>query len=827
MGIQLQQVLADVPETEKAKAITLDSLEWGNSPCVCTLGILWHSEVDAFQFMFRHEEPSRWTLRTLASIIGKLYDPPCLLSPVTVQGKELLQLAWQQQAGWDHPLPEIIIKKARLYLKHHQHTENLLISRQAFGDEAELMIFTDASTQALAAAAYVVSKMEGRTVSRLLWAKHRLASIKGSETVPRLELAAAVMGTELAFFICKAFQWDLNRVTYFTDSITVLWWLQSTQALTPYVGNRLRRILERSSFRQWLHVRTEENPADLPTRGTQSERLKECVSWWEGPAFLKRDPSTWVEQPELYEMEAAAAEKRTVETLCRNIVMAARAKVQDRGPVAGWVAKILRNAHAVDKGCRVADLAFKAPRILSKGEVEWPQAKVVVWRSEQREHLGTLLWQLEKGKNIDKGFWELQPFLDQLGLIRINSRLTPYLEVHKSVAQPLLLHHKMEMAHLLAWETHAVQLKHCGGSGSLRAEYWIMGCAGLVKRVVSSCHFCARLNAKPYKLPLPPLHLSRTGLFVGRLQAFSEIGIDFAGPFCATIGRSQVKRYALIIVCCTTRAVNVEVCHSLNGKSCLAALDRHMARYGQPSYINSDNGANFLASSRHLEERIQVLRQPDIAERLRWTANIEWYFNPPASPTWTGHVECFVKMVKKALKCLKPRIKAAFDDEELRTLLVQTQGFINMRPLMNVHSDQTPLTPADFLLTGSPRLHSIPLEAPEKMTLESRKELIDANLRETWACFKEEYVLSLRKNVRLLPGNRQITSEDAVVLLDDEERKYPGQWRCGVVVDVHPGKDRIDRSFDILVGGDKIFKRNFRTLGRLPRPSLVPDGYLQ
>ena len=43
-----------------------------------------------------------------------------------------------------------------------------------------------------------------------------------------------------------------------------------------------------------------------------------------------------------------------------------------------------------------------------------------------------------------------------------------------------------------------------------------------------------------------------------------------------------------------------------------------------------------------------------------------------------------VKMVKKALKCLKPRIKTAFDDEELRTLLVQTQGFINMRPLVSV-----------------------------------------------------------------------------------------------------------------------------------------------
>ena len=606
------QVIQDVPEAERAKAITLDSLDWGDSPCVLRLGILWHSDVDAFQFVFRPKEPPRWTLRTLASVVGRLCDPPCLLSPVTIQGKELLQLAWQQQTSWDQPLPKLIIKKARLYLKHHQHTENLLISRQAFDAKAELMIFTDASTQALAAVAYVVSKMEGITTSRLLWAKHKLARIKGSETVPRLELAAAVMGTELAFFVCKAFQWDLNRVTYFTDSITVLWWLQSTQALTPYVGNRLRRILERSSFQQWLHVRTEENQADLPTRGTRSELLRERIDWWEGPKFLTQNPRTWVEQPELYETEEAAAEKRTLETLCRNIVMAARARVQDRGLTDEWVLGVLRNAHAVEKGCRIVDLVMKALQIMSRRTVTWPEAKIVTWRSEQKKVLGSVYWQLETGKTINKAFWELQPFLDTFGLIRINSRLTPYLEVRKSVAQPLLSHHKMEMAQLLAWETHAVGLKHCGGSGSLitklRAEYWIIGGTGLAKRTVSECHFCARLNAKPYKLPLPSLHPSRTGLFVvGRLQAFSEIGIDFAGPFYATVGSSQVKRYALIIVCCTTRAVSVEVCHSLSGKSCLAALDRHMARYGQPSYINSDNDTNFLASSRHLEERIRIL----------------------------------------------------------------------------------------------------------------------------------------------------------------------------------------------------------------------------
>ena len=462
-----EAILCDVPEAERAKAITLDSMDWGgDSPCVRTLGILWHSEVDAFQFVFRPEEPPKWTLRSLASMVGKLYDPPCLLSPVTVQGKELLQLSWQHQDSWDQPLPEVIIKKARLYLKHHQHTERLLIARQAFGAEAELMIFADASTQALAAVAYMVSWMGGRRVSRLLWAKHKLASVKGNETVPRLELAAALMGTELAFFICKAFGWDLNRVSYFSDSLTILWWLQSTQALAPYVANRVKKILERSSFRQWLHVRTGENPADLPTRGTRSEVLQTMKIWWEGPDFLTTDPTTWEEQPELYETEEAAAEKRTLEALCKNVVMAARSRMVHKHTAEEWVRLRIKEANAFEKGCRIVNLVFAALTRMTREGKKYEDAGLLVWRSEQRKVFGQLYWQLETGKAIDKQFCDLQPFLDNQRLLRINSRLTPFLEAPREGAQPLLLHHRMEMAQLLAWELHAVDLKHCGGSGS-------------------------------------------------------------------------------------------------------------------------------------------------------------------------------------------------------------------------------------------------------------------------------------------------------------------------------------------------------------------------
>ena len=61
----------------------------------------------------------------------------------------------------------------------------------------------------------------------------------------------------------------MNYVTYtfvFTDSLYVLHWLSTKKPLPLFVTNRLKEItvLERVCFR---HVPSEENPADLVTRG--------------------------------------------------------------------------------------------------------------------------------------------------------------------------------------------------------------------------------------------------------------------------------------------------------------------------------------------------------------------------------------------------------------------------------------------------------------------------------------------------------------------------------------------------------------------------------
>ena len=44
---------------------------------------------------------------------------------------------------------------------------------------------------------------------------------------------------------------------------------------------------------EWQHVPTDQNPADLCTRGTTPKELSDCVLWWNGPEWLLDDRDKW------------------------------------------------------------------------------------------------------------------------------------------------------------------------------------------------------------------------------------------------------------------------------------------------------------------------------------------------------------------------------------------------------------------------------------------------------------------------------------------------------------------------------------------------------
>ena len=87
---------------------------------------------------------------------------------------------------------------------------------------------------------------------------------------------------------------------------------------------------------------------------------------------------------------------------------------------------------------------------------------------------------------------------------------------------------------------------------------------------------------------------------------FSIVGVDFAGPIAIRVGKvrkpTKLKAYISAFVCFVTKATRLEPVSDLSTRAFVAALRRFVARRGYPSDIYSDNGTNFVGTSRALQE---------------------------------------------------------------------------------------------------------------------------------------------------------------------------------------------------------------------------------
>lgn len=143
-----------------------------------------------------------------------------------------------------------------------------------------------------------------------------------------------------------------------------------------------------------------------------------------------------------------------------------------------------------------------------------------------------------------------------------------------------------------------------------------------VKRVISWCRWCAVKKTKPIVPQLSALPMVRMAVF---MPSFSYMGIDYFRPQNVLVGRRHEKRWGVVMTCLTTRAVYLEVAHSLSTQSCIAVLDSLVARRGLPLEIHSDNATCFVGAS---NEFVGPLGHKPI-----------WSFIPPRCPSMDRHRE--------------------------------------------------------------------------------------------------------------------------------------------------------------------------------------------
>lgn len=292
---------------------------------------------------------------------------------------------------------------------------------------ASLHTFVDASTVSYGAVVYFRTEYEIETepTIRFVAVKSRVAPLE-STSIPRLELSAAVLGLRLTLKICKALEMEIQEVTFWTDSLNVLYWIRNhSRQFKTFIANRIGEIHSVTKPEQWRHIPTQENPADHVSRGLPVATLATATSWWAGPRFLTESEHDWpknkVEISETAKSEKKRSSQSEIQTFHGTSSPDWRLKAENYSSwvkfvrVHAWVIRFIEN-------CRVKKDERKSGP-LKVSEIEDSRTEII--KDTQRKYFIEEYNRLRKNVNVNisSKLVKLNPKIDSEGLLRSDSRL--------------------------------------------------------------------------------------------------------------------------------------------------------------------------------------------------------------------------------------------------------------------------------------------------------------------------------------------------------------------------------------------------------------------
>ncbi|XP_068965518.1 uncharacterized protein [Bombus flavifrons] len=803
-----QSILQGLSEQDKSRRLRL-----GESQTLKTLGIFWDSRDDAILYSVEaNAKTSRVTKRSVSSVIARIYDPLGLLAPVIVRAKMILQRIWSLKVDWDESLPADLHSEWNRYYTQLPLLNEIRFPRKTIiktPSEIELHGFCDASERAYGACVYLRSLDHyGNVQTRLLTAKSKVAPLK-TQTIPRLELSGALLLTSLMSVIQKVLQVKVNRTVYWTDSTIVLQWINSSpHTLKTFVANRVAEIQNKTSFTDWRHVPTNDNPADLVSRGQSPEDFLQPNIWQTGPRWLQQSEECWpmwtpTPLANLPELKAATC---LAITPVNNSLL-------DR--FSSWP-RLIRIAARCLRWKQPQDRS--TPLTTEELQVSHDRLILLLQHTYFSEEISTL--QKNRDMPVSGKLQRLNPFLDKAGILRVGGRLSqapmPFTQKH-----PIILP-KSPTTSLIIEHEHKVSL-HAGTQATLyavRQRYWPIDGRSQVWRTVKNCVRCVRAHPPQVDYVMGNLPEAR----VTESRPFTHVGVDYCGPFYIKEkrdrNRRQVKVYVAIFICLAVKAVHIELVGDLTSESFIAALRRFIARRGFCSTIHSDNGSNFIGANNELKELHELLKSEDHNERVTtFLANkqIKWRFIPPHSPHFGGLWEAAVKSFKHHFRRVVGNELLTF--EQFNTLAIEIEAVLNSRPLTPISTDPKDLlvlTPGHFLI-GEPLMSVRERNFRDTpFNRLSRWQHIQKIKQHFWQRWHKEYLNQLNNRSKWTKGGHNI-QEGTIVLLR-EDNVPPMHWPLGRVVKVHPGTDGIIRTATVQTSSS-LLDRGVKRLVPLPSQS--------
>ena len=125
-----------------------------------------------------------------------------------------------------------------------------------------------------------------------------------------------------------------------------------------------------------------------------------------------------------------------------------------------------------------------------------------------------------------------------------------------------------------------------------RQRYWIVDARRAIRRILNTCVACKRRDGAGSHQQMADLPADR----VIPDYVFSSSGFDYFGPFLVKRRGGTEKRNGCIFTSLVTRAVHIEVAHSLEASSFINCLHRFVSKRSCAKILCSDQGTNFVGA---------------------------------------------------------------------------------------------------------------------------------------------------------------------------------------------------------------------------------------
>ncbi|KAL4148738.1 hypothetical protein QTP88_002906 [Uroleucon formosanum] len=708
---------------------------------VKTLGLYWEPKSDYFTYVVQVPKIKiEATKRHILAGLATLLDQLGLVGPVIFLGKILLQSLWREKIGWDSPVPPRI-------------------------------------------------QLEWETYNNCL-------NELNSFNIPPLLLSC------LMDVIIPALRLNISRRYLWTDSTVPLAWIAAESSKwRTFVANRVGEIHTLTDRAEWGHVTSNDNPADVLSRGCTPSELKNNTQWWHGPSWLEsktfKCSTSYIEKME-HDNEVRSKEKTAPIVVCTS--------QRDVSLDINKYSSLTKLLHVVSYLLRYKNNALSkrnnTTRIIGPLNVnEVASSTKTVIKIIQLAHFSVEIEELKNNRNVSvKGKMnKLNPFIDDSGIVRVGGRLTNATDINTDQRFPIIIPNDTTFSKLIMLHEHK-KLMHAGPHATLaavRLKYWPINGRRCVRKVIHQCVICFRArpkNVSPVMGNLPTFRVNRPS------RCFENCGVDYAGPFmlkCSNRRNAATqKAYICVFVCFATKAVHLELVCDLSTDAFLAALTKFISRRGLCKNIYSDNATCCVGANNKLNDLKQLMSSKSHKDRIQQVMTSHemiWHFIPPRAPHFGGLWEAAVRSIKKHLNRNVALVKLTYD--EFYTLLVQIEACLNSRPLTPLSTDPldlSVLTPGHFLIGDS--LVSLPESDISNLAhnLLSRWQKVQNIARQIWRRWSDEYLSQLQERNKWDKSRGPSIKVGSMVILKDTNLP-PLQWNLGCVVDIFTGNDGVVR----------------------------------